>query len=62
MQENRILEALNVDIDVSCIVQWRVLWCPAPTSLNNDLSNDGLVLLNYHKAINLAIKGFFDFF
>ena len=38
MQENQILEALNCDMEVPCIVQWWMLWYSAPTSLNNDMT------------------------
>ena len=32
-----MLEALNYDIDVPCIVQWEMLWCSVAISVNNDL-------------------------
>ena len=44
MQETYILEALNHDTDIPCFVQRRMLWFFAPTSLNNDLLNDGVIL------------------
>ena len=44
MQETYILEALNHDTDIPCFVQRRTLWFSAPTSLNNDLLNDGVIL------------------
>ena len=37
LQKTKVLEALNFEIDVPCIVQWRMLWYSAPTSLINDL-------------------------
>ena len=39
-----------------CIVQWWLLWFSAPTSLNNDLLNDGVILEIYNKVINMAVK------
>ena len=36
-----------------------MLWCSAPTSLNTDLLNDGVILAQYKESINLAIKGSF---
>ena len=44
MQETYILEALNHDTDIPCFVPRRMLWFFAPTSLNNDLLNDGVIL------------------
>ena len=43
LQEAKVLEALRYDLEIPCIVQWRMLWLSAPTSLNNDLLNDGKV-------------------
>ena len=43
LQERKVLEAFHLDIDVPCIVQWRMLWYSEPTSLNNDLLNDGVI-------------------
>ena len=57
MQENKIPEALNYDIDVPCVVQWGMLWYSAPTSLDNDSLNGGVVLAKYNETGNLAIKG-----
>ena len=34
-----------------------LLWNSAPTSLNNDLLNDGVFLEKYSDTINLAIGG-----
>ena len=44
IQETFILEALNHDTDIPCFVQRRMLWFFAPTSLKNDLLNDGVIL------------------
>ena len=47
---------LNYDIDVPCLVQWRSLWYSAPTSLNNDLLNGGVIFEKYNNVISMAIK------
>ena len=44
MQETYILEALNHEIDIPCFVQRRMLWFSVPTSLDDDLLNDGVIL------------------
>ena len=56
MQENKIPEALNYDIDVSCVVQWEMLWYSAPTSRNHDSLNDGVILAKCNATIKLAVK------
>ena len=30
-----------------------MLWYSAPTSLNNNLLNDGVILENYHETVNI---------
>ena len=59
VQETKILEALNNDVDVPCVVQGWMWWYSPPTSPNNDLLNDGVLLAKYEETINLAIKGSF---
>ena len=44
LQEANVLEALQYDREIPCLVQWRMLWFPAPISLNNELLNDGVIL------------------
>ena len=44
LQEANVLEALQYDLEIHCVVQWRMLWFSAPTSLNDDLLNDGELL------------------
>ena len=51
--KNNILEARHYDFDV-----W-MLWYSAPTSLNNDFLNDGVILTTCNETIKLAIKAFF---
>ena len=58
LQESPNLKALNCDIDVPCVVRGSMLWFSAPTSLNNDLLNDG-VLFAVTDTINLAFRGSF---
>ena len=42
-----------------CIVQWRMLWFFAPTSFNNDLLNDGVILEKYNEAGQFGFPGDF---
>ena len=51
IKECNVLQGLNYDIEVPCVVQWRTLWCSAPTSLDNDLLNDGVNLEKYDKSV-----------
>ena len=37
------------------IVQWASLWYSAPSSLNNDLLNDGVILEMYNRVTDVAI-------
>ena len=43
-QVAKVLDALQGDIELPCVVQWTMLRFSAPTSLNNDLLNDGEIL------------------
>ena len=60
-QENKILEVLDSNIDVPCIVQWWILWYSAPTSLNDDFLNDDVILETHNKGNNTAFETAFDF-
>ena len=44
LQECKVAEALHCSIEVLCVVQWRMLWFSAPTSFNDDLLDDGVIL------------------
>ena len=55
-QEVTVLEALQHDLVILCIVQWWILWISSPTTINNDLLNDGEVLGNFYEAANLAFQ------
>ena len=59
LQEAKILEALQYDMEIPCIVQWGTLWFSAPTSLNNALLTDGVMLEKYNEAVNLALQDAF---
>ena len=48
LQEANILEPLQYDLEIHCVVQWRLLRFSAPTSLNDDL------LLNMRRSIGLS--------
>ena len=56
-QEVKVLEALQYDRENPRIVQWRMLWFSAPTTLNNGLLNDGVIVEKYHEAVNVAFLG-----
>ena len=58
-EEAKVLEALQYDLANPCIVQWGMLWFSAPTSPNNDLLNDGVILEKYNEAVILAILATF---
>ena len=51
-----ILEVLNHDTDIPCFVQGRMLWFSAPTSLNDDLLNDGVILEHVTKQSTCLSK------
>ena len=53
LQEAKVLEALQYDLEIPRIVQWEMLWFTASTSLNNDLLHDGVILEKYNEAVNL---------
>ena len=55
-QECEVLKSSHCDIEVPCVVQWRMLWYSAPTSLKNDSLNDGVIHEKCDKAVNMAIK------
>ena len=59
-QEAKVVDALQYDLANPCIVQWGMLWLSAPTSLNNGLLNDGVILEKYNEAVKLAILGTFS--
>ena len=61
LQENRILGALNYDIEIPCIVQRVPLWYSAPSSLNKDLSNDDVILEMYNRVVDVAVETSFRF-
>ena len=41
---------------------WRMLWCSAPTCLNNNLLNHGVIHEKYKEAVSLAILATFLIF
>ena len=53
-QEATVLEPQQYDLANPCTIQWRMLWFSAPTSLNNGLVNDGVILGKYNEVVNLA--------
>ena len=59
LQQARVLEALQCDLEIPCIVQVRTLWFSAPTSLNNEPLNDGVILDKYNETVNFAFQSVF---
>ena len=59
LHKTKVLEVLQYDIEIPCIVQWRMLWLSTPTSLNNEPVNDGAILEQYFEAVNLASQSVF---
>ena len=53
--------SLQYDLANPCIIQWSMLWFSAPTSLDNGLLNDGVILEKYNEALNLPILATFTF-
>ena len=58
-REAKVLEPLQYNIANPCIVQSGMLWFSTPTSLNNGLFSNGVVLEKYNKVVNLAIVAAF---
>ena len=56
LQEASVLEALQYDLEIPCIVWWEMSWFSAPTSLNSELLNDGEIFGTYYEAVNLAFQ------
>ena len=54
MQEKEILVALSYEIDVPCVVQWRLLWFSSPSRLNQRFADNATILEKYHEVINFA--------
>ena len=42
-------------------MQWELLWYSAPSNLNNDLLNDGVMLDVHNRVVDTAIETFFKF-
>ena len=57
-QEAKVLEPLDYDIEVPCLVQWGMLWS-SPTSLNRSFFNSGTIVEKYNEVIDLAIEATF---
>ena len=56
VKENFILEALHYDIDVSCPLQWALLWFAARTNLNRKFVNNGTKVAQFRDTANSAIE------
>ena len=59
LKESEILEALNYDLDVPCVIQWRLLWFSSTSRLNQTFTNNGTKVAKYHEAVNMAIVATF---
>ena len=53
------METLQYDLEIPCIVQYKMVWFSAPTSINDELLNDGVILEKYTEAVNLAFQSAF---
>ena len=54
--ENQVWESQSCDIEAR-VVQWAMLWCSAPTSLDSGLVNDGVHREQRKEVVNVAICG-----
>ena len=59
LKENEILAALNYDLDVPCVILWRLLWFSSPSRRNQGFTNNGTKKAKYHEAVNMAIEATF---
>ena len=59
MQENEVSVALNYEIEVPCVVQWRLLWFSSPARLSQRYSDNGTKVPKYHEVMNMAIEATF---
>ena len=55
-QGTEVLEALDYDIDVSCLVKWSMLWFSSPTILNRRFLNSGTIVDKYNEVIDLELR------
>ena len=51
MKENLILEAPHYDIEVSCPLQWGLLWFSAPKNLNRKFVNNGTKVAKFRDTV-----------
>ena len=61
-QETKVLEVLDYDIEVPCVVQWSMLWFSSPTRLNRRFLNSGAIIAKYNEVIDLAVVATFTLF
>ena len=61
LQDCKVLESLHHNIEVPCVVQWKMLWYSTLTSLNIDLLNDGVTHEQYDKAVSVRSSNPFSF-
>ena len=59
LKENEILEALNYDNDVPCVIQSRMLWFSSPSRLNQRFTDCGAKVAQYHEKVNMASEATF---
>ena len=55
LQDSKLLWFLQDDIEVPCIMQWRLLWYPAQSHLNHVLINVGVFQAFHDNTIKKAI-------
>ena len=59
LNENEFLVALNYDLGVPCVIQWRLLWFSSPSGQSQRFVNNGTKIAKYHEAVNIAIEATF---
>ena len=59
LKESEMLAALTYDLDVPCVIQWRLLSFSSPSRLKQALTDNGTNVVRYHRAVNMAIDDTF---
>ena len=54
MQETENLVGLKYEIDVPCVVQWRLLWFSSPSRLNQRFADNATIFEKYYEVMKFA--------